>query len=43
MHVFVLIQKSKLVILAQMKHHICGRLAILEWDVQPLEHEELNP
>ena len=25
-----------------MKHHICGRHAILEGDVQPLEREELD-
>ena len=24
-----------------MKHQVCGRLAILEGDVQPLKHEEL--
>ena len=26
-----------------MKHHFCGRRAILEEDVQPLEREELDP
>jgi len=26
-----------------MKHHVCGRLPILEGEVQPLEREELDP
>ena len=26
-----------------MKHHFGGRRAVLEWDVQPLEREELDP
>ena len=32
-----------LVFLAEMKHHICGRRAVLEGDLQPLEREELDP
>ena len=30
-------------ILAEMKHHFCGVRAILDWDVQPLEREEIEP
>jgi hypothetical protein len=26
-----------------MKHHFCGRRAVLERDVQPLERENLDP
>ena len=26
-----------------MKHHFCGLRAVLEWDVLPLEREELDP
>ena len=26
-----------------MKHYFCGRRAVLEWDVQPLERKELDP
>jgi len=32
-----------MVILAKMKQQFCGRRAILERDVQPLEREELDP
>jgi len=31
-----------MVILVEMKHHFCGRCAILEGDVPPLEREELD-
>ena len=36
-------RKLPLVILAEMKHHFCGRRSILKRDVQPLEREELDP
>jgi len=29
--------------LAEMKHHFCRRHNILEWDVQSLEREKLDP
>jgi len=31
-----------LVILAKMKHHICGRRAVLERDVQTLRRQEID-
>ena len=35
--------KLQLVILAEMKYHICGRSAFLKGDVKPNEREELDP
>jgi len=38
-----LLQKLPLLILAEMKHHICGRHAVLKGVVQFLVREKLNP
>ena len=35
--------ESPLVILAKVKNHFCGRLAILKWDSLALECQKLNP
>jgi hypothetical protein len=32
-----------LAILSEMKHHFCGRHAVLEEDVQPLEPQKFDP
>jgi len=32
-----------LVIIAKLKHHICGRCAVLKGEVQPFQREELDP
>jgi len=34
--------KLSFVFLANMRHHVCGRRAVLEGDVQPLRRQELD-